>query len=153
MVVFDRTRALCVHAHAVCVRTGLPQLPTADRQRRRRQLALAPRDAMAASTLTSKVVYDAVAKLEPFYSGGAVRVSRDGAHLAAACGDEVKVRATPSRNSILSNTVLLLIVFLDRMLDARDRCAVVHTCCCRRCRHHDRHHHKLWHITSPDTRS
>jgi hypothetical protein len=42
--------------------------------------------------LWPKAVYEPVTKLEPFYTGGAVRVTRDNQHLACACGDEVKVR-------------------------------------------------------------
>lgn len=42
--------------------------------------------------LQPKSVYEPVAKLEAFYTGGAVRVTRDNKHLACACGDEVKVR-------------------------------------------------------------
>lgn len=38
-----------------------------------------------------KSVYEPVAKLEAFYTGGAVRVTRDNQHMACACGDEVKV--------------------------------------------------------------
>lgn len=36
--------------------------------------------------------YRLQSRLEVFYTGGAVRVSNDGAVLACACGDEVKVR-------------------------------------------------------------
>jgi hypothetical protein len=38
-----------------------------------------------------KSVYEPVAKLEAFYTGGAVRVTRNNQHMACACGDEVKV--------------------------------------------------------------
>lgn len=41
--------------------------------------------------LRPKGVYEPVAKLEPFYTGGAVRVTRDHQHMACACGEEVKV--------------------------------------------------------------
>eukprot|EP00879_Flechtneria_rotunda_P028533 GHRR01030666.1.p1 GENE.GHRR01030666.1~~GHRR01030666.1.p1 ORF type:complete len:163 (+),score=25.97 GHRR01030666.1:365-853(+) len=42
-------------------------------------------------SLQPKVVYEPVSKLEAFYTGGAVRVTRDNKHIACACGDEVKV--------------------------------------------------------------
>ena len=42
-----------------------------------------------------KAIYEPVAKLEAFYTGGAVRVTRDNKHLACACGDEVKVSPAP----------------------------------------------------------
>jgi U3 small nucleolar RNA-associated protein 13 len=44
-----------------------------------------------ADGLAAKAVYEPVAKLEAFYTGGAVRVTRDSKHMACACGDEVKV--------------------------------------------------------------
>lgn len=46
---------------------------------------------MSSEQLQPKAVYEPVTKLEPFYTGGAVRVTRDHKHLACACGDEVKV--------------------------------------------------------------
>eukprot|EP00775_Hariotina_reticulata_P012079 gene12079-12219_t len=41
--------------------------------------------------LQPKAVYEAISKVEAFYTGGAVRVTRDNQHIACACGDEVKV--------------------------------------------------------------
>ena len=50
--------------------------------------AMAPPD-----TIQPKLTYKAVAKLEPFFTGGvAARATRDNKHLACSCGDEVKVR-------------------------------------------------------------
>jgi hypothetical protein len=44
-------------------------------------------------TIQPKLTYKAVAKLEPFFTGGvAARATRDNKHLACSCGDEVKVR-------------------------------------------------------------
>jgi hypothetical protein len=50
------------------------------------------RTAQGSEALQPKAVYEPVAKLEAFYTGGAVRVTRDNKHMACACGDEVKVR-------------------------------------------------------------
>jgi U3 small nucleolar RNA-associated protein 13 len=46
---------------------------------------------MSSEPLQPKAVYEPVTKLEAFYTGGAVRVTRDHKHLACACRDEVKV--------------------------------------------------------------
>lgn len=46
---------------------------------------------MASDGLQPKAVYEPVAKLEAFYTGGAVRVTRDNKHMACPCGDEVKL--------------------------------------------------------------
>jgi len=45
------------------------------------------------TTLQPKAVYEPAIQLEAFYTGGAVRVTRDHKHIACACGDEVKVQA------------------------------------------------------------
>jgi len=44
-----------------------------------------------AALLQPKLTYEATAKLEVFYTGGAARLSPDGASVACACGDETKV--------------------------------------------------------------
>lgn len=52
---------------------------------------LAPSAGMATPELQPKVTYKPKAKLEPFFTGAAARVTRDSKHLVCACGDEVKV--------------------------------------------------------------
>ena len=46
-----------------------------------------------AAPLQLKLTYEATAKLEVFYTGGAARLSPDGGSVACACGDEIKVRS------------------------------------------------------------
>lgn len=54
---------------------------------------------MSAEALQPKTIYEPVTKLEAFYTGGAVRVTRDHKHIACACGDEVKVCGTYTHKS------------------------------------------------------
>ncbi len=61
--------------------------------------AIADRVAMAgkpcsSSRLALKRKYERAASIEPFFSGGALSLSKDGAMLACACGGEVKVLDT-----------------------------------------------------------
>ena len=44
-----------------------------------------------AAPMQPKLTYEATAKLEVFYTGGAARLSPDGDSVACACGDETKV--------------------------------------------------------------
>ena len=50
-----------------------------------------PNDGRPASSLTAKLTYRVNRKLEPFYTGGAAKLTRDGRLLVCACSDEVKV--------------------------------------------------------------
>lgn len=52
------------------------------------------------ASLTPKLTYRVNRKLEPFYTGGAAKLTRDGRLLVCACSDEVKV-GSPSKLSLL----------------------------------------------------
>ena len=53
-----------------------------------------------AALLQPKLTYEATAKLEVFYTGGAARLSPDGAFVACACGEETKVSFSVQRSTL-----------------------------------------------------